>query len=189
MTRAALPPMPDFAAVEAAASSRAGDQQQQLLQLIGTLSLTWSNNESLFIYVLMILLDTDEVTAAVVFSTLNTTRARLDLITRLAALKVTDRIAAQGLARLVKRFDAGTRVRNEFGHCTYTIDEAGRITHTHAMRVQQAGGRLSFGEARPVDAARLSELSDAIRQMKRLNRDLWAFLPHLRAAMAAPEGS
>jgi hypothetical protein len=40
----------------------------------GTSDLQQGNSESLFIYVLMILLRTDEASAAVVFATLNTTR-------------------------------------------------------------------------------------------------------------------
>jgi hypothetical protein len=46
---------------------------------MGHLICSWSNSESLFICVLMILLRTDEASAAVVFATLNTTReTRLD---------------------------------------------------------------------------------------------------------------
>ena len=41
---------------------------------MGHLICSWSNSESLFIYALMILLRTDEASAAVVFATLNTTR-------------------------------------------------------------------------------------------------------------------
>ena len=77
-----LPPKPDFAAIEAAARDSA-DRRTLILSLIGTLVFSWSNNESMFIYVLMLLLDTDEVSAAIVFATLNTTRARLDLVQRL----------------------------------------------------------------------------------------------------------
>ena len=61
-----LPPKPDFDMLAlriAALRSRAD----------GNLICSWSNNESLFIYVLMILLRTDEASAAVVFATLNTT--------------------------------------------------------------------------------------------------------------------
>ena len=47
--------------------------------------------ESLFIYILMLLMETDEATAAIVFATLNTTRARIDLIERLAKIKVGDK--------------------------------------------------------------------------------------------------
>ena len=85
-----LPPRPDFAAIETAARDTAADRQN-LMTLIGQLVFSWSNNESLLIYVLMLLLKTDERSAAVVFSTLNTTRARLDLVRRLSLLHLRDR--------------------------------------------------------------------------------------------------
>src|ERR1700726_2355013 len=82
-----LPPRPDFEGLAAAAPTSA-DRRTLILSLIGNLIVSWSNNESLFIYVLMILLDTDQASAAIVFATLNTTRARLDLIQRLAKIKL-----------------------------------------------------------------------------------------------------
>ena len=85
-----LPPKPDFEAIEAAAVGSA-DRRTMILALIGNLVFSWSNNESMFIYILMILLETDEVSAAIVFATLNTTRARLDLVQRLATAKINDR--------------------------------------------------------------------------------------------------
>ena len=84
---AQLPPKPNFAAIEAAAPKGAG-RRMVTLGLIGNLVYCWSNNESLFIYILMLLMEADEASAAVVFGTLNTTRARIDLIERLAKLKI-----------------------------------------------------------------------------------------------------
>ena len=94
-----LPPMPDFKAIEAAAPGSA-DRRTLILALIGNLVFSWSNNESLFIYVLMLLLETDQASAAVVFATLNTTRARLDLIHRLAKLKIRDPAMEKALDRI-----------------------------------------------------------------------------------------
>ena len=54
-----LPPKPDFDVLAAAAPASA-DRRTFVLALIGNLICSWSNNESLFIYVLMILLRTDE---------------------------------------------------------------------------------------------------------------------------------
>jgi len=174
-----LPRQPDFAAVEAAAPAFA-TRQSEILAQIGALGLGWSNNESMLVYVLMILLDTDDVAAAIIFSTLNTTRARVDLIRRLAMVRITDADIAQALARLLKRFDACTLIRNEFNHCVYNLNERGEITHTQVMRVQERRGALSLGETRPMDDARLKEINETNRQLKRLNRDLWAFLPALK---------
>ena len=127
MGTAQLPPVPDFEAIEHKAQANV-ERQTAILTLIGNLVLSWSNNESMFIYVLMVLLEVDEVTAAVVFTTLNTTRARIDLVQRLAAIKLADRAAAQKLEKIVKRFNDLTRIRNEFNHSMYALNEAGEIT-------------------------------------------------------------
>jgi hypothetical protein len=182
--RSDLPPSPDFAAVEAAAPAYA-DRQTRILGLIGNLILSWSNNESMFVYVLMILLRVDDVSAALVFTSLNTTRARLDLVRRLASLKIRDEAVASSLSRLLRRFDACTKVRNEFNHCVYNLDERGEIVTTHIMRIQEGQGRLSLGSTRAMDESRVRELRDVIRQLKRINRDLWALLPVLEAHVAA----
>jgi len=73
---------------------------------------SWSNNESLFIYVPMILLHIDEASAAVVFATGNTTHARLDL-GRLAKIRVGDKALAKNPTSLIERFSESTKVRNE----------------------------------------------------------------------------
>ena len=51
-----LPPRPDFEALAAAAPASA-DRRTLILALIGNLIVSWLNNESLFIYVLMLLLE------------------------------------------------------------------------------------------------------------------------------------
>jgi len=179
-----LPNKPDFESIEAAAIDSA-DHRTMILALIGNLVFSWSNNESMFIYVLMILLETDEVSAAIVFATLNTTRARLELVQRLAKAKIKDREAAKMLERLIDRFNDCTRVRNEFNHCMYTVSERGEITHTHAMKIRESGGRLVLGEIRAMDQARIKELIKTVNNLKKLNRELWEFLPRLQASIGS----
>ena len=181
-----LPTPPNFPAVERAAPGFA-ERQHHILMQIGNLGLNWSNNESMFIYVLMVLLDVEEVDAAIVFSTLNTTRARLDLVRRLATVKIRDAATAQTLKRLIRRFESATRLRNEFNHCMYKLNARGEITHTHLMRPHEAGGHLTLGELREMDEGRIQEIVEVNRQLKRLNRDLWDFLPQLRASLGSTE--
>lgn len=57
-----------------------------VLLLVGRLNYVWTNTESLMIYLIVHLLKVDKEAAIVVFLTLNTTRARMDLIERLAKL-------------------------------------------------------------------------------------------------------
>ena len=192
MASSQLPPKPDFEAIAAAAPSSA-DRRTLVLALIGNLVSSWSNNESLFIYVLMILLRTDQASAALTFATLNTTRARLDLIQRLAKITIRDKDLDKTLSKIIDRFNDTTQIRNEFNHCMYIVDETGQITHTQSMRIVQTKSSVQFGEKKLMDDARLKTMVKATRDMTRINRDIWDFLPrlerHLRDVDAAPAGA
>ena len=152
-----------------------------VLALIGNLICSWSNNESLFIYILMILLRTEEAAAAVVFATLNTTRARLDLIQRLAKIRITDKALAKSLTALIERFSESTKVRNELNHCMFVFDRAGAITHTQSMRLMETRSSLRFGELKALDETRLQEMAQTTSEMTKINRDIWDLLPRLEA--------
>ena len=174
-----LPPKPDFAAIEAA-SHESVNRRTFILALIGNLVYSWSNNESMFIYVLMLLMKTDETSAAVVFATLNTTRARLDLVDRLAKINVRDRAIAKALDRIVTKFNDLTKIRNEFNHCMYTVNDRGEITHTNSIRMHEARGQVQLGIVRKMDDTRINSMIEAIRSLTKLNRDIWDFLPVLQ---------
>src|ERR1700674_2659717 len=173
-----LPPRPDFEAMAAAAPASA-DRRTLILSLIGNLIVSWSNNESLFISVLMILLETDQASAAIVFATLNTTRARLDLIQRLSRIKLRDEKLDKALSKLIDRFNRSTALRNEFNHCMYITDEAGQITHTQSMRIVESREHLQFGIRKPLDDARLKNMIEAAKEMTFTNRGICEMLPRL----------
>jgi hypothetical protein len=179
-----LPPRPDFAAIETAARDTAADRQN-LMTMIGQLVFSWSNNESLLIYVLMLLLKTDERSAAVVFSTLNTTRARLDLVRRLSLLHLRDSAIRAEIDRTIELFNDANRIRNEFMHAMYLVNDQGEITHTQMLRFVERRGRASFGDRQPIDAKRRQTLVDVDDGLRQLNRQLWDLLPRLQAAMAS----
>jgi hypothetical protein len=178
-----LPEPPDFEAIESAARGTSASRAN-LLALIGQLVFSSSNNESLLIYILMVLLETDEPSAAIVFSTLNTTRARLDLVSRLVKIKIADREMRDELEQVVKEFNDAQQVRNEFLHAMYTVDGKGAITHTQTMRFIMKGGKVSFGEQNPIDQKRLDGILKALRDLRSLNRTIWDLLPRLRDAIA-----
>lgn len=178
-----LPEPPDFEAIEAAARDT-GASRATLMVLIGKLVLGSANNESLLIYILMVLLQTDEPSAAVVFSTLNTTRARLDLVSRLAKIRIGDPETRDALDEVIKHFNEANRIRNEFLHAMYTVDGKGSITHTQNMRLITKNGRTSFGDQTPIDQKRLDGMVTACRDLSNLNRKIWDLLPRLQDAIA-----
>ena len=181
---ALLPQRPDFAAIENAARDSAADRQN-LMTLIGQLVFSWSNNESLLIYVLMLLLRTDERSAAVVFSPRNPTRARLALVSRLSLLHLHDPATRAEVDRTMELFNDANRIRNEFLHAMYLVNEQGQITHTQMLRFIEKKGRVSFGDRQPIDAKRKQTLVDVDDRLRQLNRQLWDLLPRLQAAMAS----
>ena len=182
-----LPSQPNFKAIEAV-SHKSADRRTAILALIGNIGFTWSNNESMFIYILKLLLGTDQKCAAVVFATLNTTRARLDLVERLATLRITDKAMAKELDRIISRFNDGTRVRNEFNHCTYTLNDSGEITHTYSIRIQDVRGQLRLGYTKKMDNARIQQMIKTIKDLRQLNRDLWSFIERLQSHLTAARG-
>ncbi len=178
MPKRDLPQPPDFTAMNAEAEVGAAERER-LMTLIGALSLSWSNNESVLIYLMMVLLRTDDVSAALVYGTLNTARARSDLVSRLTRVRVSDQDLRRDVDDVLDAFEKCGRVRNDLQHASYEFDEAGRPVSTRSMRVEQNRKRLSFGRVRPIDAARLAKITEVIDELGRLNQRLWALLPRL----------
>jgi hypothetical protein len=189
MIKSRLPPIPDFEGIESFAAATV-DQRARVFELVGDLNFAWANNESLLIYFTMLLLRTDEISAAIVFATLNTTRARLDLVERLAKAHLREADLRKRLAGALDEFAALTRIRNEFNHCTFVVGVGGELTDTQTLKLQESRGRLSFGVRRPIDDRRLAELSKASAELKALNRRLWQIMPAIEVAMDQnPNGS
>ncbi|SIP88687.1 hypothetical protein [Bosea sp. TND4EK4] len=185
VTRGILPPPPDFNAL-AQAVREAHDGGSPFLRLIGEFNFAWSNDESLLIYVIMLLLPTDEAAAAIVFATLNTTRARLDLVSRLGKLRVTDRLLRRELDDVLRIFSELTRLRNELNHATYVISPGGEITHARSMKLDEHKGGLAFGRLSEVDDKRLERVRQAVETCYAVNRRLWALMPALQACLEKP---
>ena len=175
---------PDFPSLDAAAASSA-DRRTFMLALVGNLSFAWSNNESLFIYLIRALMQTDEASSVIVFVTLNTARSRLELVERLGRAKVRDPALRRELETLIRRFDDGTKIRNEFNHCMYGIDAEGVLSHTQAFRIRDVGGKQALEPPKPIDEARVALLLKTIEEMKLLNRAIWELLPRLHAHVAS----
>lgn len=183
MTNRELPQPPNFTEMNAKAEAGAADRER-LMTLIGAMSMSWANNESVLIYLMMVLLRTDDVSAALVYGTLNTARARSDLVSRLTRVQVTDQELRREVDDILTRLEKCGRVRNDLQHASYEFDTAGRPVSTRSMRVEQSRKRLSFGRARPVDAARLAKITEVVDELGQINQRLWTLLPRLEQHMS-----
>lgn len=156
---------------------------QEVLQLVGRLNYVWTNTESLFIYLIAHLMGTSKEAAIVVFLTLNTTRARLDLIERLAKLPSTNHADRAKVLDFAKRLGREGRLRNKYNHCIYSFDETGSVASTQLMRIADINDDLRYGKTEALDAAEMARIEETIHAIGAVNKDIWSFL-HLHRIQA-----
>lgn len=147
---------------------------ERVLTLVGKLNYMWTNTESLLIHLIAGLARTDKETAVIVFLTLNTTRARVDLVERLAKL---DRVAAAERAAVLertRRVRTLAALRNHYDHCIYAFDPDSGGVRTILMRIADRRDSIRLGRAADLDHEATSRLETALGEIAALNRDLWS---------------
>ena len=149
---------------------------ERLFALVGQLNYAWSNTESLLIYLISDLIGSDKESAIVVFLTLNTTRARLDLIERLAKMARTDPGSRADALSIVANMRREAKVRNKYTHCVYSFDSNGEIESTQLMRIADFGDDLRYGKMEDFDEVELASLQATIANVVEINRSLMGYL-------------
>lgn len=143
------------------------------LLLIGKLNYAWTNTESLLIHLIAGLSGMDKETATVVFLTLNTTRARIDMVERLAKLPRISQTERDRMLMLTKRIQGQSALRNRYNHCIYAFDGEGSNPRTILMRIADRKDRLMMGQVNDLDTAAAGQVEDAIAELSQINRDIW----------------
>jgi len=149
---------------------------QEILQLVGRLNYVWTNTESLFIYLISHLMGTSKEAAIVVFLTLNTTRARLDLIERLAKLPDVDPRDRAEVEAFARRLAREGKLRNKYNHCIYSFDETGERAFTQLMRIADISDDIRYGKIEVLDEAEMARINATISAITAVNKDIWRFL-------------
>ncbi|WEK02893.1 MAG: hypothetical protein P0Y65_11795 [Candidatus Devosia phytovorans] len=151
-------------------------RMDQVLQLVGQMNYAWTNTESLFIYLIAHLSGTNKEAAIVIFLTLNTTRARLDLIERLAKLNTVNDETRKRVLDLTERLKDEARIRNKYNHCIYSFDANGEFGSTQLMRINDFGDDLKYGKVELLDDCEIVRIKGAIQGVTSVNRDIWKFI-------------
>lgn len=146
---------------------------QALLLRIGTLNYVWTNTESLLIHLIAGLGGMTKEVAMVIFLTVNTTRARLELVDRLAKLPSTPPEQRKTVLALTQRFHKEAPLRNKYNHCIYSFDAAQGTISTILMRIADRKDDLRIGRADRADADELAAIDAAIARIQALNLDIW----------------
>lgn len=151
-----------------------GNMPDVLLR-VGRLNYVWTNTESLLIYLIAHLLGSDKETAIIVFLTLNTTRARIDLVERLAKRKAVSQSDRDSILAMMARFKKAAKVRNKYNHSIYAFDEKGDIASTQLMRLVETQDSILYGKVDQMDDRELKQLENAISEITGISKDLWTF--------------
>ncbi len=157
-----------------ATTGRGNDQQQldRLLLMIGQMNLAWTNTESLLIHLIAGLAAVPKDVATVIFLTLNTTRARLDLVSRLSKLDRVNDNAQSELHSIISAFMRLAKIRNKYNHCIYAFDDSSSNVDTIQLRIVDSKDSIRYGKRERVDASQLGRIRETISGIERLNLNI-----------------
>lgn len=152
----------------------------EILLLVGRLNYTWTNTESLLLHLIAGLSGTTKDVSIVIFLTLNTTRARVDLVERLAKMdhqSVTERDAVLRLTQSLLKLSGA---RNRFNHCIYAFDPDGGPPKSILMRIADRKDGIRMGQSLDLDAAAIATIRKSIADLAQLNQDIWSHIARYR---------
>lgn len=145
----------------------------QLLLLIGRLNYSWTNTESLLIHMVAGLSGTDKETATIIFLTLNTTRARIDLVERLAKMDRRNQPEKDRVLEATGDLMRLSALRNRYNHCIYAFDAESGSARTILMRIADRKSDLRIGQVADVDEQAIADIGTSLRELAALNRRIW----------------
>ena len=137
----------------------------EILLLVGRLNYTWTNTESLLLHLIAGLSGTTKDVAVVIFLTLNTTRARVDLVERLAKMPHQAKAERDAVLAL-----------NRYNHCIYAFDPDGGPPKSILMRIADRKDEIRMGQTIDLDAAALDTIRRSISELSRINQNIWAHI-------------
>lgn len=143
---------------------------------IGRLTYVWTNTESLLLHLIAGLLEIDKERALILFLTLNTTRARVDLVERLAKHAAMPAPRLRRMLALMRQLSALSGERNLYSHAIYAFDpEQGEVSAIQ-MRIADRATDIRMGRRRRLDAQAVADLRGTVGRIAALNADLWRLI-------------
>ncbi|RYH02525.1 hypothetical protein EU805_07820 [Salipiger sp. IMCC34102] len=153
-----------------------GPTLDRVLLLIGRINYTWTNTESLLIHLIAGLARTDKESAVVIYLSLNTAKARIDLVERLSKL---DRVAKEERREILDLTSRMARIgalRNRLNHSIYAFDPESGQAKTILMRISDRRTEVKMGRNDLMDDRAIEEIESSIRRLESVNRAIWSFI-------------
>jgi len=146
---------------------------QDILLLLGQLNYTWTNTESLLIHMIAGLALSDKETAIVIFLTLNTPRARIDLVERLAKMQKTPADCRREILDATRRLSEEAKLRNKYNHCIYSFDPDSGRGLTQSMRIFEGKDDIKYGKIEQLDDQEINRIKESVKSLIDINQCFW----------------
>jgi len=162
----------------AGAAAAPAPEFDEFLLRIGRMNYAWTNTESLLIHLIAGLVPCDKDTATILHLTLNTSRARLDLVDRLSKREPcpVPEAAREKILDVSARMKRLSGLRNRLNHSIYAFDAAGGPVRAIEMRIADRKKGLRLGGETALDSVTLAEFDEALDNIQEINREIWAIL-------------
>lgn len=151
----------------------------RLIMQIGRLNYLWTNTESLLIHLIAGLSATDKEVAVIIFLTLNTTRARIDLVERLAKMEGRAPADRDLILEQTRRLGRLSAIRNKYNHCIYSFDRESGNPRTILMRISDRKTDIKIGRSDTVDDDEMARIDETLAELTNANRDIWRVIQAL----------
>jgi hypothetical protein len=126
---------------------------------LGSLVISWANNESVFHGMLRALLPSDDLSDAIVWHSLRTSHARLELIVRLCRDRLKKGRLLSDIETAVRHFKGLSKIRNFYCHAVFTYGPSDlHLYAASGITLSQEGDPVRF-ETKLINAATLNEIS------------------------------
>lgn len=149
---------------------------QGILLLVGQLNYTWTNTESLLIYLIAGLAGVKKEVAIVIFLSLNTPRARIGLVERLAKMPGTSPECRSDILQVTQELSLQSSLRNKFNHCIYSFDPESGSGATQLMRIFDAKDEIKYGKLETLDDKEISRIKASIASLVDINKAIWELI-------------
>jgi hypothetical protein len=147
-----------------------------VMPLLGRLNCTYTNTESLLIHLIAGLAGTSKDAALIIYLTLNTTRARADLVERLAKMESRNSRERDRVLAATRKLMKLSGLRNRYNHCIFAVDPDGGHPRTILMRISDRKDAIKVGQTSLLDGSTLQEINLSIQDLTELNKELWALI-------------
>ncbi|WP_282153468.1 hypothetical protein [Ruegeria atlantica] len=151
----------------------------RLILLVGKLNYMWTNTESLLIHLIAGLTRTNKDISVIIFLTLNTTRARIDLVERLAKMDGRPPDIRDSILKHTQRLSKLSGIRNRYNHCIYSFDPDSGNPKTILMRIADRKTDIKLGRQDTVDKGAMKEIEKVVDQLSVANREMWKLINDL----------